>query len=408
MRKGLFSNEAVRPSNERWRQCIRREIPIYLRDKDIRSHFARDYNRIIHSTAYRRLKHKTQVFFATKNDHICTRMEHVNHVTSVSYTIAKYLGLNTELTNAIAVGHDLGHAPFGHAGEVILAEIAESHLNRTFWHEMNSLHFADNVETLPDQNGIHRNLMLTYAVRDGIVCHCGEVDEKAIFPRKMKNTFALEKLRKPGQHSPYTWEGCIVKLADKVAYLGRDIEDAIELKILTITQAKELVKITRRYSQEKVRELTNTMIMHDFIIDLCENSDPENGIRISEKAFELMKSLKDFSKNNIYYHERLNKYREYAKLILNSIFDILSELYRGKKTLSEVKRCSNLYPVLTQTFAEWLLKYSYSERRDTNKFENKFLYDLKKERDFHLSILDFISGMTDNFAIRLFNEITSF
>ena len=101
----------------------------------MRSEFERDYTRIIHSTAYRRLKHKTQVFFSPENDHICTRIEHVTHVESISYTIAKNLGLNTELTKAIAVAHDVGHSPFGHEGEKILSEISNKDLGISFWHE---------------------------------------------------------------------------------------------------------------------------------------------------------------------------------------------------------------------------------------------------------------------------------
>lgn len=139
----LFSNEIMDERHSKWEHAIDRLKDLYHRHDDIRSPFARDYSRILHSTAYRRLKHKTQVFFATRHDHIYTRIEHVNHVASVSYIIAKYLGLNTELTNAIAIGHDLGHAPFGHAGEIILSKITEDKLGIKFWHEKNSLRFIE-------------------------------------------------------------------------------------------------------------------------------------------------------------------------------------------------------------------------------------------------------------------------
>ena len=125
---------------------IKREKELYSRADDIRSPFARDYTRILHSMAYRRLKHKTQVFFNINNDHICTRMEHVNHVESVSSTIAKELGLNEELTKAISIGHDLGHAPFGHHGEKVLSKFSEKYLHKKFWHEQNGLRFVDNIE----------------------------------------------------------------------------------------------------------------------------------------------------------------------------------------------------------------------------------------------------------------------
>ena len=117
-----FKEVSANPSNPIWNKFIDREETIYQRPNDIRSEFARDYTRILHSNGYRRLKTKTQVFFATKNDHICTRIEHVNHVASVSTTIAKNLGLNEELVNAIALGHDIGHAPFGHHGETVIRD----------------------------------------------------------------------------------------------------------------------------------------------------------------------------------------------------------------------------------------------------------------------------------------------
>ena len=107
-------------NNPNFLQAVKRENSLYNRGNGIRSEFERDYTRILHCESYRRLKHKTQVFFAPHNDHVCTRMEHVGHVASVSRTISKYLGLNQELTEAIALGHDIGHAPFGHTGEDIL------------------------------------------------------------------------------------------------------------------------------------------------------------------------------------------------------------------------------------------------------------------------------------------------
>ena len=130
-----FENYAASNFNKNWSNLIKRESPLYSKDHDIRSEFARDYTRIIHSNAYRRLKHKTQVFFSPENDHVCTRIEHVTHVDSISYTIASFLGLNTELTRAISVSHDLGHSPFGHAGEKVLSDISMRDLRTSFWHE---------------------------------------------------------------------------------------------------------------------------------------------------------------------------------------------------------------------------------------------------------------------------------
>ena len=211
--RNAFENEKCSEKNEKWKQSIKRETEIYARNNDIRSEFERDYTRLLHCQAYRRLKHKTQVFFAPHNDHICTRMEHVSHVASVSSTIAKYLGLNDTLTSTIAIGHDIGHAPFGHHGEDCLNNLLEqkkgANAPKKFWHERNSLFFADYIETLQDPNGIEQPLNLTYAVRDGLICHCGEIDQQGIKPRK--EAIDLYSMKRPGFIQPFTWEGCVVK-----------------------------------------------------------------------------------------------------------------------------------------------------------------------------------------------------
>lgn len=409
MEGGKFSKEAITDGHPKWNECIRRENNLYDRPDDVRSPFARDYNRILHCTAYRRLKHKTQVFFATGNDHICTRIEHVNHVASVSYTISNYLGLNTELTNAIAVGHDLGHAPFGHTGEEILKRIAEQELQDSFWHEKNSLCFVDKYETLPGPDGREWNLNLTYAVRDGIILHCGEVDDMVLKPRNY--VIKLEDITEVNQHMPFTWEGCLVKVADKIAYWGRDIEDALSLRILDDNQKKELIDLVEDSIKEKISEFNNTFIMHKFIIDICNTSDPNDGIRLSPNYFELMKRLRDFSTKHIYKHKRLEIYKQYAKLIIESIYSVLKEAYRGEDTINELNlRYSEIYPLLTKYFVEWLKKYSKNIRgyEREGKYKNDIIYDMKNYMNYLQAIIDFISGMTDSFAVKVFNELTSF
>ena len=138
------------------------------RDEDVRGPYYRDTTAIIHSSPFRRLKHKTQVFFAPSNDHICTRMEHVLHVASIASAICRPLGLDSELAWAIGMGHDLGHTPFGHVGERIISKMSEERGLGKFEHEVNSLRVVDFLA----DNG--KGLNLTYAVRDGIVCHNGE------------------------------------------------------------------------------------------------------------------------------------------------------------------------------------------------------------------------------------------
>ncbi len=407
MAKNMFKEAAIFEGNPKWENSIIRKNKLYHREDDIRSEFIRDYNRILHCTAYRRLKHKTQVFFATENDHICTRIEHVNHVASVSYSLANYLGLNSQLTNAISLGHDLGHAPFGHAGEEIIDKIAEEELNVKFWHEKNSLRFVDLLETLQDDRAREYNLNLTYGVRDGIILHCGEVDDNVIFPRE--EVLNLERLKEPSQLPPYTWEGCIVKIADKIAFLGRDIEDALELNILNINEIRELKGILKESLNVQIKSINNTVLMHNFMIDLCRCSNPEEGIRFSNEYLELMKHLKQFSYKNIYYHQRLSYFRDYAELILQSIFKALKGFYHKKKMLTTIDDYQLIYPSLVKEFKKWIVKHSFIEGYPRpNKYQNNIIYDLGEEKDYLLCIIDFISGMTDHFAIKIFKELTRF
>ena len=262
MSKNSFINTAAVPANPNWDKLISRRTDLYERPVDVRSPFARDYTRILHSLAYRRLKHKTQVFFNIDNDHICTRMEHVAHVESVSSTIAKYLGLNDELTKAISIGHDLGHTPFGHQGETIIESLTKKYLDEDFWHEKNGLRFVDKVELLEDTYKKSQNLNLTYAVRDGIISHCGEVDDNGIKPRA--EFIYPEAFQKAGQFQPITWEGCVVKYADKIAYIGRDIEDAERLGLLDKAAEDILLDMARQTDQDA---LNTTVIIHNMIIE---------------------------------------------------------------------------------------------------------------------------------------------
>jgi len=409
MTKGLFSKEAAVPGSAKWNESILRFGTLYAKEDEIRSEFNRDYNRILHSKAYRRLKHKTQVFYATTNDHICTRIEHVNHVASVSYSIAHFLGLNTELTGAIALGHDLGHAPFGHVGENILRKLLSTAGLPLFWHERNSLHFVDHLETLPNLDGKETNLCLCYAVRDGIISHCGEVNENAIFPRT--EPIDLYTILQPNQYPPFTWEGCVVKIADKISYLGRDIEDALSLGILSHEQLSELGSIVEGIKKVEIHQISNTLLMNDFINNLCGMSTPEAGIQFSHQYLDLINKVKDFNYRNIYNHPRLKHYQAYANMVLESLFNQLIQLYGTPAHLKdELKLLEKIYPSLAGSFAYWLMKYSDLdlEERAHTKFGNHLVYQLESRTDYTKAVADYLSSMTDHFAIKLFSELIHF
>lgn len=398
-----FENYAATPENPNWKNMIKRETELYNRNNDIRDEFQRDYTRIIHSNAYRRLKHKTQVFFSPENDHICTRIEHVTHVESISYTIAKYLGLNTELTRAISVAHDLGHSPFGHEGEKILSEISKNDFNSTFWHEKNGLNMVDNIELLEDNNKYMQNLNLTYAVRDGIISHCGEIDENSVKPR---NEFInLNDYSYPNQYPPYTWEACVVKIADKISYICRDIEDAITLGILD-EQLNELYSILK--IEENNEPINNTVIINTLIHDLCKNSSPENGLQFSNKALDLMNKIKAFNYKNIYSSNRIKPSRRFFNLAINEIYNTLKSTYDKENTLANLKILEKSYPKLGESFIGFIQNYYDFGNRDALKLKNKILFSINEPTDFYKSIVYYISGMTDNFAIEIYNEIIHF
>lgn len=400
---------AMFEGNPKWNQAIQRENRLYARVNDIRTEFARDYTRILHCLSYRRLKHKTQVFFNVRNDHICTRSEHVLHVESVSATIAEALGLNTELVKAIAMGHDLGHAPFGHSGESIISDLREKYLGKKFWHEQNGIYVVDYLDLLDSPQNTYQHLDLTYAVRDGIISHCGELDQNGIKPRE--DAIDLYAIEHAGQYNAYTWEGCVVKIADKIAYLGRDIEDALKLHIIKETDLEPLLKLARSYGHTAIN---TSVIMHEFIIDLIENSSEENGICMSGDKVSLMKEIKDFNYQKIYHNKKLNTFSTYSKLVIHTIFDFFMEYYQRESTLEVIRDSTQKYLTLKE-FYEWVIKYCDKECvpkedwAECQRYDNKKIYgDLSKQEVYYQAVLDYISGMTDVYAIDTFNDIIIF
>ena len=343
------------------------------REEDIRGAYYRDTTAIIHSSPFRRLKHKTQVFYAPSNDHICTRMEHVLHVASIASTICRPLGLDTELAWAMGVGHDLGHTPFGHTGERIISKLCQDRGLLPFEHEINSLR----VVVFLSNNG--NGLNLTYAVRDGIVCHNGESISRRIVP-----TFKERDLSSLSSRSgliPATYEGVVVRFSDSIAYLGRDFEDASRLGIVKGEDLPEVVK-------ERLGT-TNSQIITSLVNDLIKGADEETGIGFSEPVFEAVKAFSDFNYQNIYRSKILNGYNRYFSRLLKLIVDYLEELY--------------------SSFG--LDERGYMEER--NMLSAGFFCHIKemypvymeKEGSDRRMILDYVAGMTDNFCLDCANEI---
>ena len=343
------------------------------RTEDSRGPFYRDTTAIIHSSPFRRLKHKTQVFFAPSNDHICTRMEHVLHVASIASSICRPLGLDSELAWAIGMGHDLGHTPFGHVGERIISKLSEERGLGKFEHEVNSLRVVDFLS----EHG--KGLNLTYAVRDGIVCHNGEKLSKRIKP-----TLSIRDLDGITEREglvPATYEGAIVRFSDSIAYLGRDYEDAYRLGLL---KGKELPAIV----SERLGK-TNGAIINTLVQDIIVGASEEDGIGFSHDIFEAVEAFSAFNYENIYRSDILNGYTRYFTRLLRLITDYLEELYSSygldqKGYISERNMLAAGFSNHIQTMYPMYMEKEGSDRR---------------------MIIDYVAGMTDNFALDAANEI---
>lgn len=392
--KECLKNVAAFESNPKWNNIIKRESNLYSRGNDIRSEFERDYTRVIHSLAFRRMKHKTQVFFSPVNDHICTRMEHVILVESISDSIANYLGLNTKLTKAIAIAHDIGHSPFGHQGERILSKISERDIGKSFWHERNGMELVDKIILLEDDKQNLQNLNLTYGVKDGIISHCGEIDENSLKPRE--EYINLYDYNFPNQFKPYTWEGCAVKIADKIAYLGRDIQDAITLGILDehLQELHDLIGVS------KDNVINNTVIINNLVYDLCNNSNEKEGMKFSKEGFDFINKLKEFNYKYIYLDERLKPSTDYFELIIKTIYDTLKKYYTNKEHIRKI------YPSIINDFEDWLKMFWNMDRAEN--YKNQPIFNINDEKDFCQAIIYYISGMTDNYAVDMYNKIIRF
>ncbi|MDR3629844.1 MAG: HD domain-containing protein [Desulfocapsaceae bacterium] len=267
-----------------------------------RQNFALDADRILHSKAYTRYIDKTQVFCLVDNDHITHRGLHVQLVSRIARTIGRFLSLNEDLIEAIALGHDIGHPPFGHDGETFLSELCVQHGLPPFLHNVQSVHFLDRLE----RKGTGWNLSLQ--TLDGILCHDGETHSRALTAMPGGNFDDLDTkiARKEGDPScvltNMTLEGCVVKLADTAAYIGRDIEDAITLDLI---RRSDIPAECRTILGE-----TNGSIVYTLVTDLITNSsvtppgtptsDSRDHIGYSEDVAAALQKLKAFNYEKIY------------------------------------------------------------------------------------------------------------
>ena len=280
------------------REGIRR-LPEEGQDEDHRQSFAVDGDRVLHSRAYTRYIDKTQVFYMVENDHITHRVLHVQLVSKIARTIGRYLRLNEDLIEAIALGHDIGHPPFGHDGEKVLDALCRGHGLPSFQHNLQSVRFLEHIE----RQG--RGWNLTLQTLDGIMCHDGEIHNRKLAPQRGKTfaDFDLQGASKAQDHRrklvPMTMEGCVVRFADTIAYIGRDIEDAIELKL-----------ISRDDIPPRCQELfgrTNGSMVYRLVTDLIAGGLEDGAIAFSEETSEGLKELKAFNYERIYLNPAIKK-----------------------------------------------------------------------------------------------------
>ena len=301
---------------------------VYDEEKcEYRTDFQRDRDRIVHSKAFRRLIHKTQVFLAPEGDHYRTRLTHTLEVSQISRTAARILAYNEDLTEAIALGHDLGHTPFGHVGEKVLNNIHPG----GFVHNVQSLRTVDVIEDTPKRRGLN----LTYEVRNGILNHRGPV-------------------------KPVTLEGQIVKICDRIAYVNHDIDDAIRSGVITFDDLPE--------REIEIIGSTHSERINNLIVDLCRNSEGKDSISLSPVLADSLDRLRTFLFKNVYN----------------------SQDVRGVSDLDKVERIiSSLY------------RY-YLEHSD----EIPGIYKkIEEEEGTEIAVKDLISGMTDRYALNLYEKL---
>jgi len=269
-----LSQYATKSAESRGRQAVEEQCTI-------RTDFQRDRDRIVHSKAFRRLMHKTQVFLAPEGDHYRTRLTHTIEVSQIARTIARGASLNEDLAEAIAMGHDLGHTPFGHSGEAVLAEIYPG----GFRHNVQSLRVVDVLES----GSTRRGMNLTMEVRDGIVNHTGSV-------------------------VPMTPEGQIVKVSDRIAYINHDIDDAIRSGIITIDDLpKASIAILGDTHKKRIDTLVRDMIEHTIGMPTAQ---------LSSEKLEAMNDLRTYMFKNVYHNSRVKRVED-----INKVKEIVEFLY---------------------------------------------------------------------------------
>ncbi len=354
----LFSPFAAMSSD-----AVRRHQDKSGPDDSYRQAYSKDADRILHSLAYTRYIDKTQVFSLIQNDHLTHRIIHVQLLSRIARTIGRYLGLNEDLIESASLGHDIGHPPFGHDGEKILSELTRKNGAGFFHHNLQSIQFLDRIE----RNGQGWNLSLQ--TLDAIVCHNGEIHDEKMTPQTgrtfddfdgmtgdMKKQSALTPL-------PMTMEGCVVRMADTVSYVGRDMEDALRLGLIRRDDIPE--------KAGRVLGRTNGTIVFSLVTDIISNSMEDNVVSFSKEVSESLLELKTFNYEKIYANPKIKTHLKGIEAIFHHLFYCF---------LEDLESSNHASPVFTE-FLEGMS-------------------DRYKENHSNVEIVrDFISGMTDSYLV---------
>lgn len=331
--------------------------------KGYRQNFSVDVDRILHSHAYARYIDKTQVFYLIKNDHITHRVLHVQLVSKIARTIGRFLRLNEDLIEAIALGHDIGHTPFGHDGERVLSSICIDHGIGYFHHNFQSVHFLENVE----RKGKGWNLCLQ--TLDGILCHDGEVHNQILKPAQERSfetldrTISLKTKNPETGPVPMSLEGCVVRFADTISYIGRDVEDAIRLELIKRSDLPA----------ESVAILgdTNGTIVYNLVTDVIQNSHGKSHIAFSSEVSEALKYLKEFNLERIYMNQKIKTHLSTIQQLFEVLFDTFLTDVEQENHSSVI-----FHQFLKGMSQEYISSYSHAE-----------------------IVRDFIAGMTDSYFL---------
>lgn len=346
-------------------QAVRR---FNRKPEDIRTPYSRDADRIVHTRAYTRYIDKTQVFYLVENDHITHRVIHVQLVSKIARTIGRSLCLNEDLIEAIALGHDIGHIPYGHFGETCLSRLCQNHGIGRFSHNVQGVRFLDQIE---DQD-------LTMQVLDGILCHNGEADDLQISPEPLLGWEAFDKKVQTnasgtGASSPMTLEGCVVKFADTIAYIGRDLQDAQEIGLIP-----ETMKIPA--AAREILGTSNAEIINTLIYDLLENSstEEEGFISYSRNVEQALIVLRAFSRKNIYDNPKLISERAKIERMYETLFTSCLESLENEDMNAKI----------------------YTDFLATGWTSPRYLESATAPE----RVRDYIAGMTDRYFAKRFEE----